>query len=279
MSSSGRSVRRVYTLAVMNQKGGVGKTAVTKNLGGALAELGYRVLLVDLDPQGHLTEACGVAETTPPATLAKALLMDADKLGIDHVRALIAPWRERIDLIATNIDAFLLERELYRSRGVEFRLQRVLELVDALDVYDVCLIDCPPSLGVLTDNALVAAGQALVPVQSEDSALRALRLLLEQVNTMQAELRISVDVLGMVVNLYDKRKGQIVTSTLEALRQMPLPILAVIDERAAVREAWRAGAPVVDHLPDSPSAEAFRNLAKALTAGEAEATEPAGATQ
>mgnify|MGYP001261933493 CR=1 FL=1 len=265
----------VYTLAVMNQKGGVGKTAVTKNLGGALAELGYRVLLVDLDPQGHLTEACGVPETTPPATLAKTLLMDADKLAVDHVRALIAPWRDRIDMIATNIDAFLLERQLYRLRGVEFRLQRVLELVDGLGVYDVCLIDCPPSLGVLTDNALVAAGQALVPVQSEDSALRALRLLLEQVDTMQAELRVTVDVLGMVVNLYDKRRGQIVTSTLEALQSMPLPILAVVDDRAAVREAWRAGLPVVEYAPDSPSAAAFRALAKSLTAEDADGADGA----
>lgn len=254
----------------MNQKGGVGKTAVTVNLGGALAEMGYRVLLVDLDPQGHLTEACSVEEATPPATLARTLLMDADKLTAGHVEALIASWRDRIDIVPTNIDAFLLERELYRLRGVEWRLQRVLELVEARDVYDVCLIDCPPSLGVLTDNALVAAEQALVPVQSEDSALRALRLLLEQVATMQSELRISVDLVGMVVNLFDGRRGQIVTSTLEALKAMPLPILAVIGDRAAIREAWRVGAPVVEHAPDSDSAQVFRELAKALTSEGAE---------
>lgn len=260
----------MYTLAVMNQKGGVGKTTVTINLGGALAELGYRVLLVDLDPQGHLTEACGVPETTPPATLAKVLLMDADRIGVEQVRALIAPWRERIDVVPTNIDAFLLERELYRMRGVEYRLQRVLEQLDG-DVYDVCLIDCPPSLGVLTDNALVAAGQALIPVQSEDSALRALRLLLEQVTTMQAELRVEIDLLGMVVNLYDRRRGQIVTSTLETLQSMPLPILSIVPDRAAIREAWRAGVPVVDHAPDTDAAQAYRDLAKALTTSQAEA--------
>jgi chromosome partitioning protein len=257
----------VYTLAVMNQKGGVGKTTVTINLGGALAELGYRVLLVDLDPQGHLTEACDVPETTAPATLAKVLLMDADRLGLDQVQALITNWRERIDVIPTNIDAFLLERELYRMRGVEYRLQRVLEQIEGRDVYDVCLIDCPPSLGVLTDNALVAAGQALIPVQSEDSALRALRLLLEQVATMQAELRVSIELLGMVVNLFDKRRGQIVTSTLETLRTMPLPILGIVPDRAALRESWRAGVPVVVYAPDTDAAQAYRDLAKALTTG------------
>lgn len=252
----------MYTLAVINQKGGVGKTAVTKNLGGALAEAGYRVLLMDLDPQGHLTEACGVPEATAPATLATVLLKD--DVGADDVGALITPWRERIDLIPTNIDAFLLERKLYHSRVPELRLVRVMELLDGLDTYDVCLIDCPPSLGVLTDNALVAAGQALVPVQSEDSALRALRLLLEQVNTMRRELRVDVELVGMVVNLYDRRRGQIVTSTLEALEQMPLPILTVIKDLATVREAWRAGIPVVDYAPDSASAQTFRALAKAL---------------
>jgi len=255
----------MYTLAVINQKGGVGKTAITKNLGAALAELGYRVLLVDLDPQGHLTEACSLPETTTPATLAKTLLFDAAELTMDHALALVQPWRERVDVIATNIDSFLLERELYRVRGAEYRFQRVVELLEQADRWDACLIDCPPSLGVLTDNALVAAGQVLIPVQSEDSALRALRLLLQQINTMQAELRTTVEILGMVVNLYDARRGQIVTSTLDTLRQMPLEILTVIKDRATIREAWRAGVPVVEHDPTSEAAAQFRELAKKLT--------------
>ncbi|MEU8347677.1 ParA family protein [Spirillospora sp. NPDC048832] len=258
-------------LAVINQKGGVGKTATTVNLGGALAEMGYRVLLVDLDPQGHLTEACGVPEATSPATLAKTLLMDADKVAAEHVERIITPWRERIHIVPTNIDAFLLERELYRMRGVEWRLERVLKVVEGLGRFDVCLIDCQPSLGVLTDNALVAAGQGLVPVQSEDSALRALRLLLEQIATLQSELRIRVDLVGMVVNLFDKRRGQIVTSTLETLKTMPLPILAVVKDLATVREAWREGLPVVEYAPDSPSAASFRELARQLTNPDSDA--------
>ena len=254
----------MYTIAVINQKGGVGKTAITANLGAALAELGYRVLLVDLDPQGHLTEACSLEETTAPHTLAKTLLRDADKLTANDVLALTAPWRERLDVVPTNIDSFLIERELYRTRGAEFRLQRVVELLAGADRWEVCLIDCPPSLGVLTDNALVAAEQVLIPVQSEDSTLRALRLLLEQIKTAQAELRTSIEVLGMVVNLFDKRRGQIVTSTLETLQTFPLDILAIVSDRAAVREAWRAGVPVIEHAPDSDAAKSFRTLAKQL---------------
>lgn len=265
----------VYTLAVLNQKGGVGKTAITKNLAAALAELGYRVLLLDWDPQGHLTEACGVPEGQPPATLPDTVLLDVGALTLDRVRALITPWRERVDIIPTHEDMYLLERRLYQSRAMEKRLQRVVDLVEELDVYDVCLIDCPPSLGIFADNALIAAGQALVPTQSEDSALRALRLLLKQVAEVRAEYGVQVDLLGLVVNLYDSRRGRIITSTLEALKEIPLPILAVVDDRAVVREAWRAGLPVVEYDTDSPTAGVFRKLAKTLVdrGGDGQAAE------
>lgn len=254
------------TIALLNQKGGVGKTVITINMGAALAELGYRVLLIDLDPQGHLTDACNLPESVSPATLANALLLDGATLSEAHIAALIAPWRERLDVIPTNLDAFTLERQLYRARGPEYRLQRIIDLLSGSDRYDVCLIDCPPSLGILTDNALVSAEQLIIPVQSEDSTLRALRLLLEQVGAVKAELRTEIDILGMVVNLYDRRRGQIVTSTLETLQQMPLEILGIIQDRTAIREAWRAGVPVIEHAPNSDSAQSFRDLAKHLAA-------------
>jgi len=254
----------MLTISLLNQKGGVGKTVITINLGAALAHRGYRVLLIDLDPQGHLTEACSLEETQEPATLATALLMDSAALTVGHVRALVTPWRDRLDVIATNLDAFRLERQLYRVRGAEYRLQRIVELLAEGDQYDVCLIDCPPSLGILTDNALVASEQLLIPVQAEDSTLRALRLLLEQVTAVQAELRTDIDIVGMVVNLYDRRRGQVVTTTLDTLRQMQLPILEVIADRAVIREAWRMGVPVMEHAPDSDSTASFTLLAKKL---------------
>lgn len=268
--SAGRAYGRgMYTLAVMNQKGGVGKTATTVNLGGVLAEMGYRVLLVDLDPQGHMTEACSVPEADDDLTLRTLLLKDPDDVTPSMVADLIAPWRERIDIVPTNVDAFVLERELYgTARAMEWRLSRLLEVVEQLDRYDACLIDCPPSLGVLTDNALLAARQALIPTQSEDSALRALRLLLKQVNSLQRAMRVEIDLIGMVVNLYDRRRGQVITSTLEALRSMPLPILSVIGDRTVIREAWRAGLPVTEYSPDSPSAQAYRKIGAILTGAD-----------
>src|SRR5512142_2885461 len=250
----------MYSLAVINQKGGVGKTVITLGTAGALAEMGYRVLVVDLDPQGNLTEAAGLAETKAPATLAAAML---DRWTGDP-RELVTTHRPGVDVIPTNLDAFLVERALYQERAQEHRLLRVLGGFG--DAYDACLIDCPPSLGVLTDNALLAAGRALVPVQAEDSSLRALRLLLDQVRSLEAGLRIEVEIVGMAVNLYDPRRGRIATTTLEALQAMPLPILATVHDRAVIREAWRAGRSIFDHAPDSDSAEAFRALAKALTA-------------
>ena len=246
------------SLAITNQKGGVGKTALTVNLGGALAEDGRRVLLVDLDPQGHLTEALGLGETTEPATLAAAML----GTWTGDARELVTSYRPLLDVIPTNVDAFLLEQRLYQERGREHRLARVLEQL--ADAYDVALIDCPPSLGSLTDNALVAARRALVPTQSEDTALRALRLLLSQVESVEIGLQLQVELVGMVVNGYDRRRGQVVTSTMAVLEQLPLPVLGVIGDRAAVREVWRYRAPVTEHAPESDAAEAYRALVKAI---------------
>ncbi|GII19949.1 ParA family protein [Planomonospora parontospora] len=260
----------MFTLAVLNQKGGVGKTATTMNLAGALAELGYRVVMIDLDPQGHLTEACGMPEATRPAALYDVLLADSGAVTPEAVAALVVPWRDGIDIVPTSVEMFMLERQLYQHRGMEWRLQLVTERLAGLGVYDVCLIDCPPSLGALTDNALVASRRVLIPVQAEDSTFRALRLLLEQVASAQSDLRIEIEVVGMVVNLLDRRKGRIVTSALEDLHKMPLAVLGEIRDLKEVREAWRESLPVVAYAPESPSAAEFRQLAKVLAGDSAD---------
>jgi chromosome partitioning protein len=258
--------------AVVNQKGGVGKSATTMNVGAALAEFGRRVLLVDLDPQGHLTRALGLDDARSPATLANALLGEWS----GELRDLLSPYREGLDVIATHPDMFLLEPRMYGAniRAREYRLSRLLDALEP--AYDVCLIDCPPSLAALTDNALVATrrpgatdehagGAVVVPVQAEDSSLDALRLLFDQIRTVEQELRLQIDVAGLVVNLYDARRGRIATSTLDAYRGMDgLEVLAVIGDRTAIREAWRLHRPVTEHASDSDAAGWYRDLAKQL---------------
>lgn len=257
------------TTAVVNQKGGVGKTATTKNVGGALAQKGRRVLLVDLDPQGHLTSALRVQQGEDPDTLAAAIL--GQYAGPDD--ALIRHHSEtddggRLDVIPHALEMFTVGRELDKLRAREERLARVLEPLAAS--YDHCLIDCPPALDILTDNALTAADGVLVPVQAEDSSLRALRLLLGQIDALEAELRRTPLVLhGLVVSMLDRGAGgqarsSLARSVIETFERLELPILATVPRGVPVTEAWRMGVPVGEYAPDTDHAAAYRELAEVL---------------
>jgi chromosome partitioning protein len=253
-------------VALHNQKGGVGKTASTINLGAALAAHGQRVLLVDLDPQGNMTSALGVADGAAETMLPLALLGRWE----GALRELVVRYRDRIDLIPTHEEMFLVEAQLYPISGREWRLSALLDAM--APAYDVCLIDCPPSLGALTDNALVAArrergrpaGGIVIPVQSEDSSLRALELLYRQLDSLQAGLRVEIETLGLVISQYDGRRGSVVTSTRTALEGLGLPILGVVGDRAVIRAAWREHLPVPEYDPGSDAAGWYQDIAAAV---------------
>jgi len=250
--------------AMCNQKGGVGKTANTINLGAALAEMGRRVLLVDWDPQGHATEAMGIPETPDDRTLRMAVT------GQWHgdVRELLHRYRDRIDVLPTNIDMFLLDKDLYGATAREWALARLLE--DLEEEYDVCLLDCAPSLTAGTEAALVAARSrkgkkagVLVPVEAEDSSIRALRLLLRQVVTLEKLMRIDIGVLGIIPSRFDVRDGEVVTSTLSAFRELGRPpVIAEIRKRTDIRHAWRAKVPVLEYAPKCEASGWYRDWAK-----------------
>lgn len=252
----------MQTTAVVNQKGGVGKTATTLNVGGALAEQGARVLLVDLDPQGHLTHALGMDEAPQRSGSLRTGLVDG------NARPEPVTHSERLDLLPTSIDMFTVARELDQLRAREKRLTR--HLASFAGSYDHCLIDCPPTLDVLTDNALTAADGVLVPVQAEDSSLRALRLLLDQVDALESELRETrLTLHGLVVSMLDRGPGGVARSNvgrsvIAELDLLPLPVLATIPRSVVVAEAWRVGVPVVAYAPESEHAGLYRQLAKAL---------------
>lgn len=251
-----------------NQKGGVGKTAGTINLGAALAEEGRRVLLVDFDPQGHLSEALGIPETADGRTVRGYLL--GEWTGDPH--EMVATHRDRLHVLPTNLDMALLERGLYASTNKETKLARMLREFE--DDYDACVIDCAPSLGIVTELPLVAArrregkrGGVIVPVEAEDSSIRALRLLLRQIAVLEREMEMVLDVLGLVPSRFDIRDGEMVTGVLEAFRGLGRPpVIGEIRKRTDIRRAWREKVSVLEHAPKSEAAGWFRDLAKAVYA-------------
>lgn len=257
------------TTAVTNQKGGVGKTATTKEVGGALAEDGRSVLLVDLDPEGHLTGATKLSKSPGEANLCRALIGtwegSLDELITPHSRTEAGG---RLDVVVSSIEMLDVVRELDKVRNRDHRLKRLLAAVDG--IYDHVLIDCPPSLDILTDNALASADGALIPVQAEDSSIEALKLLLPQVAAVDADLRDKPLLLhGLVVNLLRRPMTKIAESVIDVFQTYEdLPILGTVPLSVTVAEAWRYGRTVVDYAPDSELARTYRELAKVLEASE-----------
>jgi chromosome partitioning protein len=254
--------------AVTNQKGGVGKTATTIGVAGALAEAGRHVLVVDLDPQGHLTDGLKVPQAPSGAgapNLYRALLGEytgpvAD-LAATHSEP--APYG-RIDVIPNAFEMFMAVRDVDKVKAREQRLAKMLAA--ARGVWDHVLIDAPPSLDILTDNALTAADGVLIPVEAEDSSLKALELLLPQIASVDADLRDKpLELHGLVVNRLRRPASLLARSVLDEFASLDgLPILATVPLGVVITEAWRYGRTPTDYAPDSEHAEAYRTLAKVI---------------
>src|SRR3989440_2674170 len=225
-----------HIIAICNQKGGVGKTALTINLGAALSEQGKKVLLIDLDPQGHLTEGVGVRDLylEEKNTLFEALTDhkgDTDKL-IHHIP------HEKFDLIPSNYQMALIEQKLFMTRNREHKLRELLDVISK--GYDFVLIDCPPNLGNLTDNALNAAQRVVVPIQAETSSVRALDLLFDQVESVEQGLKIKIDVLAVVPNLVqDSALSKRILAELRS--NIPIVTPFEIKKRVVLQEAYDLG--------------------------------------
>jgi chromosome partitioning protein len=243
--------------AVCNQKGGVGKTTTTINLGAALAEQGRRVLLVDFDPQGALSVGLGIQPHELDATVYNLLM----ERGLSATDVVIKTSVNGMDLLPSNIDLSGAEVQLVHEVGREFVLGRVLEPV--IPDYDVILIDCQPSLGLLTVNALACADGVLVPLECEYFAMRGVALLMETIEKVSSRLSPKLAIDGLLATMYDSRT----LHTREVLANVVAGFgdrvfHTVISRTVRFPDATVAGEPITQFDPTSNGASAYRELAK-----------------
>ena len=247
-------------IALCNQKGGVGKTTTTINLGAALAECGRRVLLVDLDPQGALSVGLGLNPLQLDKTVYDLMMGGA---SVDDV--LLQTGVDGLDLLPSNIDLSAAEVQLVTEVAREQTLRRVLKPVRK--DYDVVLVDCQPSLGLLTVNALTAADGVVVPLECEYFALRGTALLLQTIEKVQERLNPELELDGILATMYDSRTlhgREVLARVVEAFGDKVFH--TVINRTVRFPETTVAGEPITSYAPGSAGATAYRDLAREVLA-------------
>ncbi|KAA1249550.1 ParA family protein [Mycobacterium simiae] len=244
-------------VAMCNQKGGVGKTTSTINLGAALAECGRRVLLVDMDPQGALSAGLGVPHYELEKTIHNVLV--EPRVSIDDV--LIHTRVNNMDLVPSNIDLSAAEIQLVNEVGREQTLARALHPV--LDRYDYVLIDCQPSLGLLTVNGLACANGVVIPTECEFFSLRGLALLTDTVEKVHDRLNPRLEISGILLTRYDPRtvnSREVMARVVERFGDLVFD--TVITRTVRFPETSVAGEPITTWAPKSGGALAYRALAR-----------------
>lgn len=251
------------TIAIANHKGGVGKTATAHALGVGLATLGHRVLLVDADPQSSLTHACGAGDVDGESL---AEVLGGAKPGTLQLADVLLDVGDGLPLHLAPADISMAPNELGLAQrfGRESILARALSSVAA--AYDVCLIDSPPSLGMLTVNALKAADAVLIPTQPQIADLRGLRLFLDTIQRIREEINPELEIAGILVTFVDDRFIHH-NDALDVMRAGDLPLLETqIGRSVRVAEAAAAGESILTYDPSNKQAANYRRLAKEVDA-------------
>jgi len=248
-------------IALCNQKGGVGKTTSTLNLGAAIAGYGRRVLLVDLDPQGALSAGLGVPSHELDRTIYN-LMLERDTSITD----VLVPTRvENLDLLPANIDLSAAEVQLINEVGREHTLARALRPM--LHEYDYILIDCQPSLGLLTVNALACANGVIMPVAAEFFSLRGVALLVDTIDKVKDRINPDLEIDGVLVTMFDGRTVHARDVVAMLVQRFGDDVYdTVIARTVKFPETTVAGEPITSYAPASPAAEAFRTLAREVIA-------------
>jgi chromosome partitioning protein len=248
-------------IALCNQKGGVGKTTTTINMGAALAEYGRKVLLVDFDPQGALSVGLGVSTHELELTVYNLLMQR--EVNINDVK--IKTNVDGLDLVPSNIDLSAGEVQLVGEVAREMTLARVLR--PAVEDYDYILIDCQPSLGLLTINALTAAHGVVIPLECEFFSLRGVALLIDTVEKVKDRLNPQLELDGILATMYDARTvhaRQVLGRVVEAFGEKVYD--TVISRTVRFPETTVAGEPITSFAPNSTGARAYRALAREVIA-------------
>jgi chromosome partitioning protein len=248
-------------IAMVNQKGGVGKTTSTVSLGAALAGLGRRVLLVDFDPQGALSVSLGINPNELDLTIYNLLTQVDCHVG----DVIISTDVEGLDLLPSNIDLSAAEVQLVSEVGREHALGRAIAPI--LDEYDVVLIDCQPSLGLLTLNALTASSGVIIPMETEYFALRGVALLKDTIDKVTSRLNPNLRVIGVLPTMFDARtlhSREVLATVQQAFGD--LVFVTVINRTVKFPDAAVAGEPITSFAPNSAGADAYIQLAKEVLA-------------
>jgi len=253
--------KHAIVIAMCNQKGGVGKTTTTINLGAALAETGRKVLLVDFDPQGSSSVGLGVNPHTLERTIYNLLLSRT----IDPSDVIVPTGVENMDILPANIDLSAAELQLVSEVAREQTLKRVLDRQRS--AYDMILIDCAPSLGLLTVNALTAADKVLTPLECEFFALRGIALLTDTVNKVKDRLNPDLEMLGILGTMFDARtlhSREVLARVVQAFGETVFH--TVIRRTIKFPETTVAGEPITTYAPNSSGADQYRTLAREVLA-------------
>ena len=256
------------TIACANQKGGVGKTTTVVNLASYLAASGERILVIDLDPQGNATSGFGVDRAGIERSTYDAILGE-----VPLAETVVRTPADSVDLVPSTVALAGAEVELAGATGRERRLRRLIETLH--DRYDVIFIDCPPSLGLLTVNALTAAEAVLIPLQCEYYALEGLTQLLATIDLVRDHLNPSLELDGVILTMADGRTKLSADVAAEARRHLGSTVYTTVIPRSVrLSEAPSHGRPISRYAPESRGGQAYRELAREFQDRRAAATAP-----